>query len=136
MVEYLEPIQPGQSWLVARIQRHSSELIRLAVPIVVSRAGILVMATADTAMVGRYDTTELAYMAIGGALIIPIMLIFMGMTLGTLVLTSASFGAEDYKKCGSIWRRSMPYAFVLGLVSVSVAYFCLLYTSPSPRDRG
>ncbi len=136
MVEYLEPIQPGQSWLVARIQRHSSELIRLAVPIVVSRAGILIMATVDTAMVGRYDTTELAYMSIGGALIIPIMLIFMGMTLGTLVLTSASFGAEDYKKCGSIWRRSMPYAFVLGLVSVGVAYFgqdLLAFTGQTER---
>lgn len=123
MVEYLEPIQPGQSWLVSRIRRHSSESIRLAAPIVVSRAGILVMATADTAMVGRFDTSELAYMAIGGALIIPIMLIFMGMTLGTLVLTSTSFGAEDLKQCGAIWRRSMPYAFVLGLVSVGIAYF-------------
>jgi MATE family multidrug resistance protein len=123
MVTYLDPIQPVQSWMIARIWRHFRELTRLAAPIVVSRAGILVMATADTAMVGRFDTKELAYMSIGGALIIPIMLVSMGMTMGTLILTSNSFGAKEFKDCGVIWRHSLPFALMLGLVAVGIAYF-------------
>ena len=123
MVTFLDPIHPEQSWMIARLWRHFRELICLAAPIVVSRAGILVMATADTAMVGRFDTNELAYMSIGGALIIPIMLISMGMTMGTLILASNSFGAREFKDCGAIWRRSLPYALILGLAAVSIAYF-------------
>ena len=123
MVTYLDPLQPVQSCLIARIWCHLRALIRLAGPIVISRAGILVMAMADTAMVGRFDTKELAYMAIGGALIIPIMLVSMGMSMGTLVLTSNSFGANEFKRCGAIWRCSLPYALMLGLVAVGIAYF-------------
>ena len=45
------PLQ-GQ-WLATRLRRHIAELIRLAAPVVVTRAGILTMATADAAMLGR-----------------------------------------------------------------------------------
>lgn len=123
MVEYSAPIPPGQSWLFARVRRHVSELLRLAAPIIISRAGILVMAAVDTVMVGQYSTLELAYMAIGAALIIPIMLITMGLTMGTLVLTSNAFGRDNTFECGAIWRRSIPYTFVLGLMAVGITYF-------------
>ncbi len=123
MVDDDTPAASGQSWLFARIRRHVSELLRLATPIIVSRAGILAMAAVDTVMVGRYGTSELAFMAIGAALIIPIMLISMGLTMGTLVLTSNAFGAKDYEQCGTIWRRSVPYAFGLGLITVLITFF-------------
>ncbi|NQV98788.1 MAG: MATE family efflux transporter [Rhodospirillales bacterium] len=113
-----------------------SELVRLAAPIIVSRAGILVMAAVDTVMVGQYSTPELAYMSIGSALIIPIMLISMGLTMGTLVLTANSHGANDTFNCGAIWRRSVPYAFGLGLVAVGICYFgpfWLALAGQSPR---
>jgi len=123
MVEYSAPIPPGQSWVFARLRRHVAELLRLATPIIISRAGILVMAAVDTVMVGQYSTLELAYTGIGAALIIPIMLIFMGMTMGTLVFTSNAYGAGKTFECGAIWRRSIPYAFVLGLLAVCITYF-------------
>ncbi len=122
-LEYRAPIPPGKSWHVARIQRHVSELLRLAAPITISRMGILVMALVDTVMVGQYSTIELAYGGIGVSLIVPIMLISMGMTMGTLVLTSIAHGAGDTKECGAIWRRSIPYALGLGVVAVCITHF-------------
>jgi len=123
MVEGSAQMSPDRSWLISRLRRHVSELLRLAGPIIVSRMGILVMITADTVMVGRYSARELAFQSIGTALIIPVLLSFMGLILGTIVLTSNHYGAEEYTNCGKVWRRAVPYAFVLGLVAAGISLF-------------
>jgi MATE family multidrug resistance protein len=43
--------------------------------------------------------------------------------MGTMVLTSNAYGEEDYKKCGRVWRRSMPYAVALGLLGTILCFF-------------
>jgi MATE family multidrug resistance protein len=97
--------------------------MRLAGPIIVSRMGILVMITADTVMVGWYSGQELAYQGIGVAMIVPVLLSFMGMIMGTMVLTSNNFGAENYTECGRVWRFALPYAFVLGMIAFVISLF-------------
>ena len=53
---------PAQAqWLATRLRRHIAELIRLASPVVVTRAGILTMATADAAMLGRSTVEQVAF---------------------------------------------------------------------------
>ncbi len=106
----------NEAWLVARLRRHLGELVRLASPIVISRLGILLIVTADVAMVGRVSVHELAIQALGMATIIPLMLASIGMVMGTLVVTANAFGADDYAACGATWRRSMVFAFGLGLI--------------------
>lgn len=121
--------QPAQSTRIetdgvyGRLRRHSSELVRLATPIVVSRSGFLLMIMADTVMTGRYDAAELAYLAIGLGLIMPMLVTSLGLIMGTLVLTANAFGAGRLVECGPIWRRSLNYAFVLGLVCIVIGYF-------------
>ncbi len=116
-------VPKNQSWIAARLRRHVSELLRLAGPIIVSRLGILVMITADTVMVGWYSAQELAYQAIGVAIIIPVLLSFMGMVMGTMVLTSNHYGAEKFKECGKVWRFAVPYALALGLIASFISLF-------------
>ena len=106
-----------------RLRRHSTELVRLAAPIVVSRSGFLLMVMADTVMTGRFDAAELAYLAIGLGLIMPMLVTSLGLIMGTLVLTANSFGAGRLKGCGPVWRRSLNYAFVLGVVCIGIGYF-------------
>ncbi|MBO6520422.1 MAG: MATE family efflux transporter [Rhodospirillales bacterium] len=105
------------------MRRHSTELVRLAAPIVVSRSGFLLMVMADTVMTGRFDAAELAYLAIGLGLIMPMLVTSLGLIMGTLVLTANSFGAGRLKGCGPVWRRSLNYAFVLGVVCIGIGYF-------------
>lgn len=106
-----------------RVIRHTSELVRLAGPIVVSRSGFLFLALADTVMTGRYDTEELAYLSIGMGVVMPLLITAIGMIMGTLVLTANAFGGERYNECGPVWRRSITYACILGSVSVVVGFF-------------
>lgn len=106
-----------------RIYRHTSELARLAGPIVVSRSGFLMLALADTVMTGRYNTAELAYLSIGMGVVMPLLLTTIGMIMGTLVLTANAFGGERYHECGPVWRRSLTYGLVLGGGCVVVGFF-------------
>lgn len=106
-----------------RIIRHTSELVRLSGPIVVSRSGFLLLALADTVMTGRYDTVELAYLSIGMGVVMPLLITAIGMIMGTLVLTANAFGGERYRECGPVWRRSIIYALILGSGCIAVGFF-------------
>ena len=47
--------------LASRTKRQVSQLVRLAVPIIVARSGIVLMMAVDIIMVGHFSTHELAY---------------------------------------------------------------------------
>ena len=46
-------VEPGGEGFAARLARHWAALFRLAWPVMVSRAGVLLLAMADVVMVGR-----------------------------------------------------------------------------------
>ena len=111
------------AWVKLRMKRQFSELVRLSFPIVLQRLGIMAMAIVDTMMVGRFSAQELAYQSIGYVPVATVIIVSIGLMMGTMVLTSNAYGAEDYKQCGRIWRRSLPYGFVLGMVGFGVCMF-------------
>lgn len=115
------PVQ--RQWLAGRLRRHVTELIRLAAPVVVTRAGILTMATADAAMLGRSTVEQVAYHGLGVAPFIVITVTGIGLLFGTVVMTSHAVGREDFTACGPIWRRSLPYAAALGLGAAVLSQF-------------
>lgn len=100
--------------ILARVTANVADLLRLAVPVVVARSGVMVMALVDTIMVGRYAAEELAHLGIGLAPIMPLLLATLGLVMGTLVVTAAAFGQNHPEDCGAAWRRSLPYALCLG----------------------
>jgi len=79
------------------------------------------MGIVDTMMVGRFSAQELAYQSIGYVPVAAVIIISIGLMTGTIVLTSNAWGAKDYLRCGRIWRRSLPYAFVLGMVGFFIS---------------
>ena len=103
--------------------QRASGLLRLAGPIILTRAGWMFMSFVDVFMVGRYSTTELAYMSLASSLISVAYVAMMGMMLGTLVVTSNLFGQRRYSQLGAVWRRSLPYALVLGLIILGMTFF-------------
>lgn len=119
-----------------RLKRHASELVRLAAPIVASRSGFLMLIMADTIMTGHFSSTELAYLSIGLGIFMPLMIVSLGMIMGTLVLTANAHGAGKLADCGPIWRRSLQYALVLGIVGFAIGAngeTLLLWTGQTPE---
>ncbi len=118
-----------------RIRRHVGELVRLAVPVIIARAGIIVMALTDTLIVGRYSAQELAYLGMGHSPVAVMMGVLVGLLLGTVVVTAQTVGRGEEEKTGVIWRRSLPYALLLGAIISGVCLFgeqFLLLTGQEP----
>ena len=95
---------------------HLRRTLHLAVPVMLGRIGILVMVAVDTAMTGHQGPVELAYYALALAPQIPMILVGIGLLLGTVVLTAQADGAGDTRTCGRIWRVALIHAAVLGLL--------------------
>ena len=105
------------------LRDHLSELLRLAAPVVVARTGILTMASADIIMLGHYRAEDVAWYGIGLTPYIVLLLIGIGLLTGTLVMTSHARGAGRLADCGPVWRRSLPYALLIGLAGTVISQF-------------
>ncbi len=100
--------------LYASVSAQVRDLLRLAVPVIVARAGMMTMALADTVFVGRYGVADLGYLTIGNAAITTVIVASFGLLMGTLVMSATAFGAGNFAECGRVWRRSLPYALLVG----------------------
>ena len=103
--------------------RHLTRTARLAGPVILARAGLLVMVAIDSAMLGHYGTLSLAYYAAANAAQVVMILIGVGLLQGTTILVAQAHGAHDRAACGTYWRVSMVHAAVLG---VAMGLLCLL----------
>lgn len=74
------------------------------------------MVAVDTAMTGHKGPVELAYYALAMAPQIPMLLVGIGLLLGTVVLTAQADGAGNTHACGDIWRVALSHAAILGLL--------------------
>ena len=129
-------VKDGISGRFDTIRDQVISLTKLAAPIVLARAGWMFMGVVDTIMVGRFSTTELAYQSLGNNMISIAFVPMMGLLLGTLIISSNLFGQRRYSEIGAVWRRSLPYAFALGMIIFALAMMAepiLLATGQSPE---
>lgn len=99
-------------------RRERAELWRLAWPASLARAGVLLMAATDIAMVGRIGggsaDVELSFAALGNALFIPLLVTGIGALTGGAVLASQANGRLDGAEAGRALRRGLALAVTLG----------------------
>lgn len=89
-------------------------MLRLALPVMVSRAGILTMFTVDTLFTGWAGADELAFLGLGMAALTVFMLMSIGLLQGVIVLTAQAMGAGHTHEAGTAWRAGLVHAAVLG----------------------
>ena len=102
---------------------HVRETLRLAAPIAVARAALLVMFVADTVMTGWAGSAELAALGLGTAVMVSIMLIAIGALQAGLVLTSQALGRHAPHETGAIFRASLAASLALSALIIVAAYF-------------
>lgn len=91
-------------------------MLRLAGPVIVARAGLLVMLTVDTLMTGMAGSDEIAALGLGLSPVMVFMLATVGLLQGSMVLIAQANGARDFARCGQVWRVALVHALVLGSV--------------------
>lgn len=109
IVQHAEP--PGR-----RLARHWRALWPLAWPVVLSRAGLVVMAMANVVMVGRYDTEALGALALGLAVVMPLMVAGIGCTVGVVAIAAREHGAAS-PDLGATALRGLHWATLIGVTA-------------------
>ena len=114
------------------LRTHLRETLRLALPVMLARLGVLTIVTMDTAMSGHASGDDLAWYAVAIAPQIPLMLVGIGLLMGTIVMTAQAVGAGNPERCGAIWRTALVHAAVAG---AAMAVACTFGESFLARDR-
>lgn len=104
------------------IAEHITRTLKLAIPVMLSRAGLLILTAVDSAMTGHASALELAYYALAAAPQIFTILIGTGLLFGTVVLTAQAEGRGRPRETGVIWRIGLIHAAVFGLLLLALMY--------------
>ncbi len=117
------PVEPAGAPAGGGLRGQLLALVRLALPVIVARAGLMTMVTVDTLVVGQYGTQDLAYLGLAGAIQGALMGAMVGLLLGTIVLTAQTVGAGREEEAGAVFHRSLPYAVLVGIAGMVFCFF-------------
>ena len=112
--------RPPDEPFARRTYRHTRDLMALAWPVMLSRAGILIMAFVDIAMLGRFGEGAVGISNLGLAIFIPVMVIAIGMSSGLVPVISRAYGAGQWEECGRAWRRGVSWSIFASLIGTVV----------------
>lgn len=99
------------------------KLFYLMIPILLTQFCQAGLGLIDTIMAGHISATDLAAIAVGVGLWMPIMLLFSGIMIATTPLVAEANGAQDLKTIATITRQSLWIALFLGLTAGMVLQF-------------
>jgi len=99
-----------------RALKEVRELAHLGLPIVATQLAQAAMGMADTLMAGRYSADDLAGVAIGSSLWVPLLLLFTGILMATIPLVSQAFGADERHQINTTLQQGSWLALLLGLL--------------------
>ncbi|WP_104470093.1 MATE family efflux transporter [Acinetobacter indicus] len=87
------------------------------IPILVTQFAQAGLGLIDTIMAGQFSPTDLAAIAVGVGLWLPVMLLFSGIMIATTPLVAEANGARTPEKIAIIARQSLWVAFILGWIA-------------------
>lgn len=105
---------------VSRTRRSLNEvqaLLALAGPIIVAQLANTAMGFVDTVMAGRVGPRDLAAVALGNSIWVPLLLLMGGILLATTAKVSRKVGAGTYALIGPLVRQALWLALAIGLIA-------------------
>lgn len=132
----LAPVRPPLS-----LGGHARATLRLAFPVMVARAGMLMLVAVDIAMTGHAGVAELAHYSLATAPQVPLVLVGIGLMMGTGVLAAQAEGAGRARECGAVWRIGLAHgagagALLMLLFQLGEPFLALTGQSPDNARGG
>ncbi len=102
------------------VLKESRASLFLAVPIIISQLGQMLMGVTDSVMIGRTGTVPLAASSFGGGVFNVFFIIGVGLLTPVAVFTSRSRGAGRHDEAGEYLRHGLMLALGTGLVEFAL----------------
>lgn len=96
----------------------NKEILRLAIPNILSNISVPLLSTVDTALMGRLSAAHIAAVGIGGMIFNFIYWNFGFLRMGTTGLTAQAYGAKDRTRQANIIVQALTVAVVLAVLVV------------------
>lgn len=116
------PVSTSTAPVHAPLRREVRALVGIAWPLVVNNLLTIGMQAADTVMAGRLGPDDLAAVAIGGAVWMPLMLFGTGVLTVVSAYTAQLAGAGRYGEIGAVVRQGLWLALALGTTLTAVLH--------------
>ncbi len=113
---------------VSRYQRVTIEwraLLKLAVPIIIGQLANTAMGFVDTVMAGRVSPNDLAAVALGNSVWVPIFLLMSGILIATTAKVSHAFGRGAELETGYLVRQALWLGHRTGHGVYDACHVCL-----------
>ncbi|MWV12681.1 MATE family efflux transporter [Pseudomonas sp. R-28-1W-6] len=98
----------------ARIRAELRALLALATPIIIAQLAHTAMGFVDTVMAGRVSPRDLAAVALGNSLWVPVFLLMTGILLATTPKVAQRFGSGQQQEIGPLVRQALWLALAVG----------------------
>lgn len=110
---------------LCRLQRVRTELrtlLALATPIIIAQLAYTSIGFVDTVMSGRFSARDLAAVALGNSIWVPVFLLMTGILLATTPKVAQRFGAGQHGEIGPLVRQALWLALVVGCLAGTVLW--------------
>jgi MATE family multidrug resistance protein len=98
------------------VRQELKGLLSLALPIMIAQLATTAMGFVDAVMAGRVSPRDLASVALGNSIWIPVYLLMSGVLLATTPKVAQRFGAGQFDEIGPLVRQAMWLALYVGLI--------------------
>jgi len=105
---------------IANYMPRYRSLLFLGVPIILGQLGVIVMGFADTLMIGRHGTDELAASAFVNTIFNLVLIFSAGFASGITPVIGALFGRGDNRGVGAVLRDSLAANVIVAFLSMLV----------------
>jgi MATE family multidrug resistance protein len=104
--------------------RECRALLAIAWPMLIAQLAQVGMGIVNTVMAGQYHTDDLAAVAVGYNIWLPLFLVVTGVMLGATTIIAQDFGAGRLQRIRDSLPQALWLALSLGLLTGALCFFC------------
>ncbi|MHA6493383.1 MATE family efflux transporter [Pseudomonas borbori] len=105
-----------------RLLTELRSLLLLATPIIIAQLAHTAMGFVDTVMAGRVSAQDLAAVALGNSIWVPVFLLMTGVLLATTPKVAQRFGAGKHDEIGPLVRQALWLALAVGGIAAALLW--------------
>lgn len=122
------------------ISYHIRRTVALALPVMAARAGLVIMFTVNAIFCGWQGTDALADLGAAAIPQVTLMVVGVGLMIGTIILTAQAEGSRNYSQCGQALRGGLTIACTMGvafsLILLPSEHLLRLFQQPESTFAG